>query len=72
MIYVSRKNYLPPLNWASTQQNLSLGFRTKRNSNQSLQLQRLARKILPVASFDMILSNKLIIKALIRMRGYAG
>ena len=30
--------------WASTRQNLSLGFPTKRDSNQSPQLQRLARK----------------------------
>ena len=31
--------------WASTQQNLSSGFPTKRGSNQSPQLQRLARKL---------------------------
>ena len=31
--------------WASTRQNLSFGFPTKRDSNQSTQLQRLARKL---------------------------
>ena len=31
------------IKWASTQQNLSSGFLKKRDSNQSLQLQRLAR-----------------------------
>ena len=31
--------------WALTQQNLSSGFLTKRFSNQSPQLQRLARKL---------------------------
>ena len=31
--------------WASSQQNLSLGFPTKLDSNQSPQLQRLARKL---------------------------
>ena len=31
--------------WASTRENLSLGFLTKRDSNQSPQLQRLARKL---------------------------
>ena len=31
--------------WASTQQNLSSGFLKKRDSNQSPQLQRLARKL---------------------------
>ena len=30
--------------WASSRENLSLGFPTKRVSNQSPQLQRLARK----------------------------
>ena len=30
--------------WASSRENLSLGFPTKRDSNQSPQLQRLARK----------------------------
>ena len=33
------------ITWASTQQNLSSVFPTKRVSNQSLQLQRLARKL---------------------------
>ena len=31
--------------WASSLQNLSSGFLTKRDSNQSPQLQRLARKL---------------------------
>ena len=31
--------------WASTRQELSSGFPTKRDSNQSPQLQRLARKL---------------------------
>ena len=31
--------------WASMQENLSSGFQTKRDSNQSPQLQRLARKL---------------------------
>ena len=31
--------------WASSRENLSSGFPTKRASNQSLQLQRLARKL---------------------------
>ena len=60
--------------WAWTQQNLSSGFLTKQDSNQSPQLQRLARKliILLVASLDMILSDKQIIKALIRLHRSAG
>ena len=33
------------INWASSRENLSSGFATKRVSNQSLQLQRLARKL---------------------------
>ena len=31
--------------WATTRQNLSSGFQKKRDSNQSTQLQRLARKL---------------------------
>ena len=31
--------------WASTQQNVSSGFPTNRDSNQSLQLQRLSRRL---------------------------
>ena len=31
--------------WASSRENLSLGFSTKRDSNQSPQLQGLARKV---------------------------
>ena len=37
--------YLDLCNWASSRQNLSLGSRTKRYSNQSPQLQGLARKL---------------------------
>ena len=46
---------IPTLNiWASTRQNLSLGFPTKRDSNRSPQPQRLARKsIFFVASLDI-------------------
>ena len=39
------EHYPPSCIWASSQENLSLGFLTKRVSNQSLQLQRLARKL---------------------------
>ena len=62
------------INWASTRQNLSSGFLTKRDSNQSPQLQRLARnfKISLVASLEMILSKTRITKALISLRGCAG
>ena len=63
------------INWASMQQNWSSGFPTNRDSNQSPQLQRLARKlkfILLVASLDMIISEKGITKALISLRGWAG
>ena len=54
------------LTWVSTGQNLFSEFPTKQDSNQSLQLQRLARKIeiLLVASLDIILSKKRITKAL--------
>ena len=41
--------------WAAIRENLSSGFPTKRDSNQSPQLQRLASML--VASLDMILSN---------------
>ena len=45
-----------------------------RGSNQSPQIQRLARilKFLPVASLDMILSSKQITKVLISLRRCAG
>ena len=36
---------LPLHNWTFTQQNLSSGFKSKGDSNQSPQLQRLARKL---------------------------
>ena len=51
--------------WASSRENLSLGFPTKRVSNRSPQLQRLARKseISPVASLHMVLSKQGITKA---------
>ena len=56
--------------WALTRQNLSLGFPTKWDSNQPAQLQRLARKLkfCPLASPDMILSNKQKTKTLIGLR----
>ena len=45
--------------WASSEENLSSGFPTNRDSNLSPQLQRLARKnvISLVSSLDMILSK---------------
>ena len=51
-------------------QNLSSGFPTKRDSGQSLQLNRLARKIEMslVSSLDVILSKKRITKAMIGLR----
>ena len=52
-------------------QNLSSRLLTNRDSNQSPQLQGLAREISPVASYIMILSNKQITKALIRLCGCA-
>ena len=50
------------------------GVPSKRVSNQSPQLQRLAKKIeiLPVARLNMVLSKKRITKVLIRLRGCAG
>ena len=41
--YPSRQR--TPIIWASTRQNLSSGFPTKGDSNQSPRLQRLARKL---------------------------
>ena len=60
--------------WVSTRQNLSLRFQAKRDSNQIIQLQRLARKFGSslVASLDIILSYKRITKALIKTHGCAG
>ena len=55
--------------WASLRQNLSLGFPLKGVSNQSPQLQRLARKL---KFLHMILFKKLMTKALIRLRRCAG
>ena len=63
------------LTWTSTRQNLSSGFPTKRDSNQSPQLHGETSwtiEISPVASLEMILSKKRITKALISLRGYAG
>ena len=62
------------LNWAAAQENRSSGFPTKCNSNQPAQLQRLAKKFefSLLSSLDLILSNKLITKVLIRLRGCAG
>ena len=62
-------------NWATTCENLSSGSRpTKQDSNQSSKLQRLATKLkfLLAAYLDMVLFNKRITKALIRLRGCAG
>ena len=55
---------------AALRQNLSSGFSTKRVSNQSPLLQRLASelKFSPVASLHRVLSKKRITKALIRLR----
>ena len=58
--------------WASSQQNLSSGFPTKLETNQSPQLQRLARILKFEASLDIILSSKRITKALISLSGCAG
>ena len=54
-------------------ENLSSGFPSKRDSNHSPQLRRLARilKFL-LKQIDMILSSKRIKKALISLRGCAG
>ena len=57
-------------NWASSREKLSSGFPKKRVSNQSHQLQRLARKSL--ARLRVILLKKRITKAVIRLRGCAG
>ena len=62
-------------NWATTCENLSSGSTpTKQYSNQSPKLQRLATrlKFLLAAYLDMVLFNKQITKALIRLRGCAG
>ena len=58
----------------STRENLSSVFQIRSYSNQPAKLQRLARteKFSLGASFEMILSNKRITKALIRLRGCAG
>ena len=56
-------------------ENVSSGFLTKWDSNQSPQLQKLARKltnILLVSGINMILSNKWMTKALIRLSRCAG
>ena len=61
--------------WASLRDNLSLGFPKRSYPNQPAQLQRLPRKKngnFASIKFDMILSNKHITKALIRLRGCAG
>ena len=56
------------------QENLSLGFSKRSYPNQPAQLQRLPRKfeISLVASLDMLLFNKRITNALIRLHGCAG
>ena len=55
-------------------QNLFLEFPTKRDSNQSSQVQGLARKnnIPLVASFDMMISKNRITKAIISLCACAG
>ena len=60
--------------WALSRENLSSGCLTKRDSDQSPQLQRLARKLnfFFEVSLDMIVSNKRTTKALISLRGCAG
>ena len=57
------------IDWASLLQNMSSGFPTKRDSNQSPPLEI---EISPVASLDMVPINKRITKALIRLSGCAG
>ena len=58
--------------WATMKENLSSGFPTKWDSNQSPHLQRVARKLTyHLASLDMILSKERRTKALIRLRGFA-
>ena len=44
-IYVSVLFKCNTMIWSSSRENLSSGFLTKRDSNQSSQLQRLARKL---------------------------
>ena len=56
---------------ASTRQNLSSGFSTGQESNQSPQLQKLARK-LKFRPLDMILFKQRITKTLISLRVHAG
>ena len=59
--------------WASSRENLSSVFPTKRVSNQSTQLQRLAKNWnSPVTSLHIKLSKKRITKVLIRLRRCAG
>ena len=59
---------------ATTRENLSSGFPTKRVSNQSLRLNRLDRKLIffRKASLGMILLKKQTTKLLMRLRGCAG
>ena len=59
--------------WTLSRQNLSSGFPTKRNSNQSPQPTQtsLNIEILLEASLNIILSSRQITKALISLRGCA-
>ena len=59
--------------WASTRENLSSGFPTKKVIS-ACSATETSKKIenLLVTNFDMILSNKQIKNALIRLHGYAG
>ena len=45
LIFICHRSMLSVYNWASSPENLSSGFLTKRVSNQSPQLQRLAIKL---------------------------
>ena len=58
--------------WALSRQNLSLGFLTKRDSNQPAQLQSLAGKMKFRLWQDILLSKKRKTKALISLHGCAG
>ena len=57
---------IPKCLWATSQENLSLGFATRQDSNRHAQLQRLARVL---ANIGIILSRQRITKSLIRLHG---
>ena len=60
--------------WATSQENLSLGFATRIDSNQPAQPQKLAKRleISDIASRGIILSRQWTTKVLIRLCGWAG